>query len=183
MIGNVISKRYAKALSGSIADESILNRALENLKDFGDAFEADRQLERFFSHPGISEAKKNALVSQLCDRLKAENVVRNLLAMLTQRRKILFLKNIAGYFEAVVDERLNQVRVNVTSAHPLTSENIEKLEVGLNRILGKTILIVTREDQTLIGGIQLQVGDQVADASIKNRLAILKRTIEKEEVA
>ena len=183
MIGNIISKRYAKALSGSIADESILNRALENLKDFGDAFEADRQLERFFSHPGISEAKKNALVSQLCDRLKAENVVRNLLAMLTQRRKILFLKNIAGYFEAVVDERLNQVRVNVTSAHPLTSENIEKLEVGLNRILGKTILIVTREDQTLIGGIQLQVGDQVADATIKNRLAILKRTIEKEEVA
>ena len=183
MIGNVISKRYAKALSGSIADESILNRALENLKDFGDAFEADRQLERFFSHPGISEAKKNALVSQLCDRLKAENVVRNLLAMLTQRRKILFLKNIAGYFEAVVDERLNQVRVNVTSAHPLTSGNIEKLEVGLNRILGKTILIVTREDQTLIGGIQLQVGDQVADATIKNRLAILKRTIEKEEVA
>ena len=183
MIENVISKRYAKALSGSIADESMLNRALENLKDFGDAFESDRQLERFFSHPGISEAKKNALVSQLCDRLKAENVVRNLLAMLTQRRKILFLKNIAGYFEAVVDERLNQVRVNVTSAHPLTSENIKKLEVGLNRILGKTILIVTREDQTLIGGIQLQVGDQVADATIKNRLAILKRTIEKEEVA
>ena len=183
MIGNVISKRYAKALSGSIADESMLNRALENLKDFGDAFESDRQLERFFSHPGISEAKKNALVSQLCDRLQAESVVRNLLAMLTQRRKILFLKNIAGYFEAVVDERLNQVRVNVTSAHPLTSENIEKLEVGLNRILGKTILIVTREDQTLIGGIQLQVGDQVADATIKNRLAILKRTIEKEEVA
>ena len=183
MIENVISKRYAKALSGSIADESMLNRALENLKDFGDAFESDRQLERFFSHPGISEAKKNALVSQLCDRLQAESVVRNLLAMLTQRRKILFLKNIAGYFESVVDERLNQVRVNVTSAYPLTSKNIDKLETGLSRILGKTIRIETSEDQSLIGGVQLQVGDQVADATIKNRLAILKRTIEKEEVA
>ena len=183
MIENVISKRYAKALSGSIADESMLNRALENLKDFGDAFESNRQLERFFSHPGISEAKKNALVSQLCDRLQAESVVRNLLAMLTQRRKILFLKNIAGYFESVVDERLNQVRVNVTSAYPLTSKNIDKLETGLSRILGKTVRIETSEDQSLIGGIQLQVGDQVADATIKNRLAILKRTIEKEEVA
>ena len=57
------------------------------------------------------------------------------------------------------------------------------MKTGLNRILGKTILIETSEDQTLIGGIQLQVGDQVADATIKNRLAILKRTIEKEEVA
>ena len=92
MIENVISKRYAKALSGSIADESALRRALDNLKDFGGAFETDRQLERFFSHPGISVAKKNALVGQLCDRLKAENVVRNLLGILVQRRKILFLK-------------------------------------------------------------------------------------------
>ena len=183
MIENVISKRYAKALSGSIADESALRRALDNLKDFGSAFETDRQLERFFSHPGISVAKKNALVGQLCDRLKAENVVRNLLALLIQRRKILFLKNIADYFESVVDQRLNQIRVSVISAHPLTDENIEKLKVGLKQILGKTILIETSEDQTLIGGIQLQVGDQVADATIKNRLAILKRTIEKEEAA
>jgi F-type H+-transporting ATPase subunit delta len=183
MIENVISKRYAKALSGSISDESLLRRALENLKDFGGAFETDRQLERFFSHPGISVAKKNILVSELCDRLKTENVVRNLLGILVQRRKILFLKNIANYFESVVDERLNQVRVSIISAYPLTGENIEKLKNGLNRILGKKVLIETSEDQTLIGGIQLQVGDQVADATIKNRLAILKRTIEKEEVA
>ena len=183
MIENVISKRYAKALSGSIGDEDSLKRALGNLKDFGDAFETDSQLERFFSHPGISEEKKNKLVTQICDRLEADNVVRNLLALLIQRRKILFLKNIADYFESVVDQRLNQIRVSVISAHPLTGENIEKLKVGLNQILGKTILIETSEDQTLIGGIQLQVGDQVADATIKNRLAILKRTIEKEEVA
>ena len=183
MIENVISKRYAKALSDSITDESELGSALENLKEFGGAFETDRQLERFFSHPGISVTKKNALVSELCDRLKIESFVRNLLGILVQRRKILFLKNIADYFESFVDQRLNQIRVSVTSAHPLTGENIERLKTGLNRILGKTVLIETTEDQTLIAGIQLQVGDQVADASIKNRLALLKRTIEKEEVA
>jgi F-type H+-transporting ATPase subunit delta len=182
MIENVISKRYAQALSGSISDEGMLNRALENLKAFGAAFEADRQLERFFAHPGITESKKSALVSELCDRLQAEKVVRNLLTMLTQRKKILFLNNIAEYFEAVVDERLNQVRVHVTSAYPLTNENMDQIKAGLHRILGKTILIDASEDKSLIGGIQLRVGDQVADATIKNRLAILKRTIEKEEV-
>ena len=183
MIENVVSKRYAKALSNSISDEGMLKRALEGLKAFADAIEADRQLERFFSHPGIPEAKKTALVDELCKRMQAENAVRSLLTMLTERRKVLFLKYIAGYFETVVNERLNQVRVHVKSAHPLSNENIDKLKTGLNRILGKTILIETSEDQTLIGGIQLRVGDQVADATIKNRLAILKRTIEKEEVA
>ncbi|KMP11108.1 ATP synthase F1 subunit delta [Candidatus Nitromaritima sp. SCGC AAA799-C22] len=183
MIENVISKRYAKALSDSIEDEGLLHRAQENLRAFREAFEADRQLGRFFSHPGISVEKKNDLVREFCDRVQAENVVRNLMAMLTERKKVLFLKNIADYFDLVVDERLNQVRVHVTSAHPLTKDNIDKLKTGLKRILGKTVLIDTREDASLIGGIQLQVGDQVADATIKNRLAILKRTIEKEEVA
>ena len=182
MIENVISKRYAEALSGSISDEGMLSRALENLKAFGDAFEADRQLEHFFSHPGISADKKSALVGELCDRLQTEGVVRNLLTLLTQRKKILFLNNIASYFEAVVDERLGQVRVHVTSAFLLTNENLDQLKTGLHRILGKTILIDASEDNSLIGGIQLRVGDQVADATIKNRLAILKRTIEKEEV-
>ena len=183
MIENVISKRYAEALSGSIDDEGLLHRALKNLKAFRETFDADRQLGRFFSHPGISGKKKNALARELCDRLQVENVVRNLLVMLTQRQKILFLKNIADYFEAVVDERLNQVRVHVTSAYPLTEANINPLKTGRNRILGKTVLIDASEDTSLIGGIQLRVGDQVADATITNRLAVLKRMIEKEEVA
>ena len=116
MIENVVSKRYAKALSSSISEEGILKRALESLKAFADAIESDKQLERFFSHPGIPETKKTALVDELCKRLQAENAVRSLLTLLTQRRKILLLKYIAGYFETVVNERLNQVRVHVTSA-------------------------------------------------------------------
>ena len=183
MIENIIGKRYAEALSASIDDEGLLHRALGNLKAFREAFDADRQLGRFFSHPGISGEKKNTLARELCDLLQVENVVRNLLTILTQRQKILFLKNIADYFEAVVDERLNQVRVHVTSAHPLTEDNINQLKTGLNRILGKTVLIEASEDTSLIGGIQLRVGDQVADATITNRLAVLKRMIEKEEVA
>jgi len=53
----------------------------------------------------------------------------------------------------------------------------------LNKILEKTILIDTEVDESLIGGVILRIGDQVADDTIRNRLRILKQTIEKEEVA
>ena len=65
-------------------------------------------------------------------------------------------------FEAVVDETLNQLRVNVISAHPLSSDNIEKLKSGLNRILGKTILIETSIDRVANCWYPAQIGDQVA---------------------
>ena len=75
------------------------------------------------------------------------------------------------------------MRVQVTSAHHLTTANTDRLKAALNKILGKTILIDTEVDESLIGGIMLRIGDQVADDSIRNRLEILKRTIENEEVA
>jgi len=103
--------------------------------------------------------------------------------LLSERKKILFLENIAEYFEKIVDRRLNQVRVSVRSAQALSNANIEKLRSGLTGILGKTVLIDVQVDESLIGGIQLKIGDQVADATIKNRLILLKQKLEKEEDA
>ena len=93
--------------------------------------------------------------------------------MLNARGKIIFLEKIIEYFEQVVDRRLNQIRVYVTSAHSLTDTNIDRMKTALNKILEKTILIDTKVDESLIGGVILRIGDQVADDTIRNRLRIL----------
>lgn len=161
----------------------MLNPALENLQAFKSALDTQEQLVRFFSQPSIPLEKKNSMVKELCDRLNVEQVVCNLLVLLSERKKILFLENITEYFEKIVDRRLNQVRVSVRSAHTLTNENIERLRSALTKILGKTVLIDVHVNESLIGGIQLKIGDQVADGTIKNRLTLLKQKLEKEEVA
>ena len=183
MIENLIGKRYAEALSSSVKEDALLNPVLENLQACTNIFESQDQLVRFFSQPSIPLEKKNNMVRELCDRLNVEQVVCNLMVMLSERKKILFLGNIAEYFEKIVDRRLNQVRVSVRSAQPLSNANIERLRSSLTKILGKTVLIDVHVNESLIGGIQLKIGDQVADATIKNRLTILKQKLEKEEVA
>lgn len=183
MIENLIGKRYAEALSTNVREDSLLNPVLENLQAFKSAMETQDQLVRFFSQPSIPLEKKNSMVRDLCDRLKVEQAVCNLLVLLSERKKILFLENITEYFEKIVDRRLNQVRVSVQSAQELNKTNIEKLRSGLAGILGKTVLIDVHVNESLIGGIQLKIGDQVADATIKNRLNLLKQKLEKEEVA
>ena len=183
MLENQVGKRYAEALSGNISDDSQLGVALKNLKDFGEAMKKEKQLLRFFEHPSISTEKKKNVVEELCSRLEIGNKVGNLLLLLNARGKIIFLEKIIEYFEQVVDRRLNQIRVYVTSAHSLTDVNVDRLKNALNKILEKTILIDTKVDESLIGGVILRIGDQVADDTIRNRLRILKQTIEKEEVA
>ena len=183
MLENQVGNRYAEALSGSISDDGALEKALENLKSINEAMSLEPELARFFEHPSISSDKKQNVVREICSKLDVEESVSNMMTLLNERGKILFLGKIVEYFENVVDRRLNRTRVQVTSAHPLTSENIDRLKAALNKILGKTILIDTEVDESLIGGIMLRIGDQVADDTIRNRLEILKRTIEKEEVA
>jgi len=183
MLENQVGKRYAEALSGNISDTVMLEKALESLKAFDEAMKSEKQLAKFFEHPSISTEKKQNVVQEICDRLEVGEQVSSLMALLNERDRIMHLGKIVEYFEQVVDRRLNRMRVHVTSAHPLTPANTERLNSALNKILGKTILIDTEVDESLIGGIMLRIGDQVADDTIRNRLEILKRTIEKEEVA
>jgi len=95
---------------------------------------------------------------------------------------MIFLKNITEFFENAVAQRLNQVRVNVVSAYPLNDAQQKKLKSTLERVLGKSAIIEASVDESQIGGIRLNVGSLVADATLKNGLALLKRSIEQEEV-
>ncbi len=182
MIENVIGKRFAEALANSIADDAKLRSALENLAAFDQAFTDEPQLARFFLNPSIPPENKGALVQEMCDKFAVGPETRKLMEMLVDRKKMIFLKNIREYFEGVVDKRLGQARVNVTSAYPLSDENVAKLKASLSAALGKNVLIETDMDESLIGGIKLRAGSVVADSSIKNRLALLKNVIENEEV-
>ncbi len=183
MLENQVGKRYAEALSKNIPDMAILEKALENLRSFDGVMKREQELARFFGHPSIPSEKKKNVVQEICSRLAVEGHVSNLMVLLNDRGRIEYLGKIVEYFEQVVDRRLNRMRVHVISAHPLTSANTDRLKATLNKILGKTILIDTEVDESLIGGIMLHIGDQVADDTIRNRLDILKRTIENEEVA
>ena len=182
MIENQIGKRFAEALSDSISDNKRVQTALENLRWFQDAFQTEPQLNRFFIHPSFPQENKSALVKEMCDRVSALDEVRNLLKLLVERNKMMFLKNIAEFFEHAVDQRLKQVRVNVVSAYLLSDAQQKKLKSTLEKILGKSAILEASVDESLIGGMRLNVGSLVADATLKNGLALLKRSIEQEEV-
>tara|TARA_B100000686_G_C16563927_1_gene849273 strand:- start:5 stop:556 length:552 start_codon:yes stop_codon:yes gene_type:complete len=182
MIDNIIGKRYAEALSCSIEDDLRLNSALKNLEQVWRAFEVELTLAVFFSHPGVQPESKVTMVNDLCDMVQVEPEIRNLLLILVNRGKILNLKNVLEYFQVSVDQRLNRTRANISSASPLGEMQVRRLKESLGSALGKEVLIDISIDESLIGGIVLRIGSLVADASVKNRLATMKRFIEKEEV-
>ncbi|MFQ5717623.1 MAG: ATP synthase F1 subunit delta, partial [Nitrospinales bacterium] len=152
MIENIIGKRYARALSATLENDSALETVLRSVKSIGEAFQVEPQLTRFFAHPGIPRENKISMVNDLCDRVKAQTEVRKLLTLLVERKKILFLNNIAEHFEEVVDQRLSQARAVVVSAYPMTGKNQERLETSQQRNTGKKVLVEMATDESLIAG-------------------------------
>ncbi|CAI2718065.1 ATP synthase F1 subunit delta [Nitrospina watsonii] len=182
MIENQIGKRFSEALSSSIQDDTRLQEALDHVCDLDDAIESDPKLPKFFLHPSVSDKKKLEFVMSLCDAIPAGKEVRKLAEMLVQRNKMTYLKNVREYFDKTVADRLNQVRVKIVSAYPVSEEQLNKLKSSLDQALGKSAVIESQVDESLLGGVRVSIGSWVADATIKNRLALLRRSIEKEEV-
>jgi F-type H+-transporting ATPase subunit delta len=179
MLENVVGKRYAQALSGTVTENSRLEAVLENLHGLCAAFDTETRLKRFFANPSIAVERKSAMVQELCQKLKVHESVQRLMDLLALRKKILFLPKIAEFFRGEMDRRLNQVRALVTAAEPLEPDQKDKLAGVLNRALGKKVLIEVQVDPSLIGGLVLHVDGVVVDTSLSNRLARLKKIIEK----
>lgn len=80
------------------------------------------------------------------------------------------------FVENIVD-RQNRSIARVSTARPLTESQIEKLRAGLSRAYGKELKLDISVDSSLIGGLRVQVGDEIMDGTVQSRLAQLDRTI------
>ena len=78
-----------------------------------------------------------------------------------------------GLFEA----ETGRVRVEVTSAKPLSDAYYARLTEKLQRVTDRQVVLVRKQDPSLIGGVVTRVGDQVFDGSLSNRLSELKETL------
>jgi F-type H+-transporting ATPase subunit delta len=65
----------------------------------------------------------------------------------------------------------------VTSAYPLTEQQIADIVATLEERYGRRVTGVTDVDTDLIGGISIRIGDEVIDASVRGKLAQLAATL------
>ena len=73
-----------------------------------------------------------------------------------------------------MDEQDKRLRAEVRSAVPLEAADLTRIQASLERITGKTVSLDTRVAPELLGGVQVQIGNQVLDASIRSQLDSIK---------
>jgi ATP synthase F1 delta subunit len=172
-----IAQVYSRSLFEVAKEHGNLDLIRDQLGQFTDALEQNRELAIFFFSPYFStEEKKQGLNRALVD---ADPVFRNFLELLIENHRMPVIYRARRQFEALWDVEHRLLPVDVTSAVPLDPAVSEELGRKIREQTGQNVELTSTVDPDILGGIVLRVGNSILDASISNRLQQLRREVAK----
>jgi F-type H+-transporting ATPase subunit delta len=166
---------YADALFEAARDKSKLDPIHEQLGQFVDALDRDRQLQVFFFSPYLSSAEKREGTARAI--VGAEPELINFLELLIEKHRMPEIFRIRREFEELWKVEKRRIEVTVTSAVELDPAVVERIGQEVERQTGDEVDLASRVDDSILGGIVLQVGNMVLDASIRARLEKLRKSV------
>ena len=100
--------------------------------------------------------------------------------MLADRNRLALVPELAKVYDERLMELRQVVRVEVTTAMPLTSGHAADFEQRLSKATGRQVLMTTTVDPSLIGGAVARIGTIVYDGSVANQLARMRERLEQQ---
>ncbi len=175
MLKGAIARRYAMAIFDLAHKQNTLDRTLEDVKEIARLFSI-RKLAYLLREPKIAVQRKETAIRQgLADKVLPTSL--NLALLLVQRQLVDYVPNIAKELEQLVLDYRNEAIAQVTTATPLDEQQSTLVQRTLEQQTGKTIIMQTRVDPSILGGVIARVGDEVIDGSVRYRLNALQQRL------
>ena len=166
---------YAEALFDMAKKNGKLDAIRDEFGQFVDALDGDRDLQVFFFSPYFSTAEKVAGLKRAVS--DADQELLNFLELLIEKGRMQEVFRIRRQLDELWKQENRRIDVTVTSAVTLEPSVVEKVGEEIERQTGQKVELASRVDGEIIGGIVLQVGNMVLDASIRSRLDKLRKSV------
>ena len=173
----------AKQLSGRRYAQAIFDLALENnqVEQWGDdlavvaeAFQ-DAEFTALMKHADMSSANKLAATASVLAGVNA--MVRNLVDLLVSKNSVDTIAGVYTGYTELLDRHLGRQRVEITTAVPLESAETERISAFVTGLARQEVVLTTKVDESIIGGLVIQIGDRLLDGSTKARLDGLRNKL------
>jgi len=171
----VVARPYAKAIFAFALADDRLQHWSEILMEL--AFIAkDSRVQALLSDPRISWHERAALFTDICGKtLDAKG--KNLVQVLAMNRRLAILPEIAEFYDELRSKQENIVKAEIKSAMTMDKKQQEKLQKAIEKRLQTKIVAQYTTDESLLGGITIQIGDRVIDGSVRGQLEKLEKFI------
>jgi ATP synthase F1 delta subunit len=172
-----IATVYARSLFEVAQEEQKLDVIREQLGQFADALDANRELSVFLFSPYFSSQEKKDGLNKVVE--DADPAFRNFLELLVEQHRMPAIFRIRRHYDGLWEDENQLLPVQLTSAVTLDASVAEHLGEAVGKATGRKVELTSSVDPALLGGVVLRVGNSILDASIRNRLEQLRKQVAK----
>ena len=167
--------RYAKAILDLANSKGVAEVVNNDMKSIAQAIGSNEELSTFIQNPTTKvELKESALLEVFAN---VNGVTKGLFHLLFENKRFEILEAIALEYNKLFDESNGVEIAKVTTAIPMDADLEAKVLAKIATLSDKKITIENIVDPSIIGGFILRIGDQQYNASVANRLQVLKREL------
>jgi F-type H+-transporting ATPase subunit delta len=174
---NSTSKSYALALYELAKENSELNKVEDGMDGIKTLLSNSSDFKEMILNPTVTKEEKNKVIIKIVDQYNFCETLKKFLGFLTTKNRLFFLNQIIGSFLDLISSSKGELKAKLLSSKKLSKSELEKIRNELSKDFQSPIKIDYKHDPDLIGGLVIQVGSVMVDASIKSKLRQLQKSM------
>ena len=164
------AERYSLALFELSEENNLLSQIEDQSSSILNLIEQSEDFSNLIKDPTTSQEDLLKVISTISENNKFESLFKNFLSFLIQKRRFFFIERILKSFIEICSRKRGELKAELKSAKELSNEEIAKITEELTKNFSSKIKLNYKHDESLIGGLVVQVGSTMVDTSIKNKL-------------
>ena len=149
---------------------------LGELEDILEMARANPQFGEFLASMILSSSERKSSMQKMFEG-RVSDLTYKFLQVVNEKDRLGHLPAIVSAFEQMVQQSYGRVEVDVYTAAPIDQNEIASIRTRLQSMLGKEPVIHAYTDESMIGGLRLQIGDQLIDGSVQTQLRKLREKV------
>ncbi|MHA1559352.1 MAG: F0F1 ATP synthase subunit delta [Alphaproteobacteria bacterium] len=169
-----VADRYASALFELAREEGALDAVSADLNRFRSLLAESDDLQRLVRSPVFSSDEQTRAISAVLEKAGIGGLAANLIKVAAANRRLFVVPEMTVGFQRKLAKERGEISASVTSAEPLSADQINTVKLALKEAIGKDVLLDESVDPTLIGGLIVQVGSRMIDTSLRTKLNAMR---------
>ena len=167
---NTSAERYSLALFELSEEKNLLSEIEDQSSSVLNLIDNSKDFYNLIKDPTTNQEDLIKVIDKISENNKFENLFKNFLNFLIEKRRFFFIEQILKSFIEICSRKRGELKAELRSAKKLSSEEITKITDELTKNFTSKIKLKYKHDESLIGGLVVQVGSTMVDTSIKSKL-------------
>ena len=164
------AERYSLALYELASESNVLSQVEDHSSSILNLISSSKDFSDLIKDPTNSQEDLLKVIDIISNDNKFESLLKNFLSFLITKRRFFYVEQILKSFIETCSQKRGELKAELKSAKELSNDEISKITDELTKNFSSKIKLNYKHDESLIGGLIVQVGSTMVDTSIKNKL-------------